>query len=277
MEKSETKGADRKGFIFTVNCGTILSIRGEARITRGGKTAMHRFFATGIEAGRAELKPDEEAHALRVLRMSVGDACQALIEGSVYSAVIEETHPRVILRLGSAQPSPEPGVSVTLYQGVPKGEKMDYIVQKCTEAGVVRIVPVAFSRCVAKWDGKDAVKKQARYQRIAAEAAKQSGRALVPDIGLPLNLDRLCAELSQYDLALAPWEEARGMGIRAKWRGEKRVALVIGPEGGIAPEEMAQMQASGALAVTLGPRIFRTETAGLAALVSLLTLSGDME
>ena len=244
---------------------------------REGKAAMHRFFATRVDENRAELSPEEEAHALRVLRMNAGDACQALIEGSLYGAVIEETAPRVILRLGDMLPSPEPKVEITLYQGIPKGEKMDYIAQKCTEAGGYRIVPVAFSRCVARWEGKDAAKKRDRFQRIAAEAAKQSGRAIIPEIGTPLSVNQLCAELPSYDLALVPWEEERGNGIRAKWRGEKRVAFVIGPEGGISPEEIEQMKAAGAVPVTLGPRIFRTETAGLAAVVSLLTLSGDME
>ena len=238
---------------------------------------MHRFFATRLDGNLAKLPTEEETHALRVLRMNVGDACQALIEGGLYSAVIEETDPGVILRLGEMLPSPEPSIKITLYQGIPKGEKMDYITQKCTEAGISRIVPVTFSRCVARWEGKDAAKKQARFQRIAAEAAKQSGRALIPEISMPLSLKQVCAELAQFELALVPWEEERGSGIRAKWRGEKRVALVIGPEGGIAPEEMAQMKAAGAASVTLGPRIFRTETAGLAAAVSLLTISGDME
>lgn len=238
---------------------------------------MHRFFAVRIDDSRAELPPEEEAHALRVLRMNAGDPCQALIEGSLYGAVIEETSPQVILRLGAMLPSPEPSVKITLYQGVPKGEKMDFIAQKCTEAGVSRIVPVAFSRCVAKWEAKDAAKKQARFQRIAAEAAKQSGRALTPEIGLPITVKQLCGEMKDYDLALVPWEEERGNGVRVQWRGQKNVAIVIGPEGGIAPEEMAQMKAAGAVPVTLGPRIFRTETAGLAAAISLLTLSGDME
>ena len=154
---------------------------------------------------------------------------------------------------------------------------MDWIVQKCTEAGVSKIVPVSFSRCVARWDGKDAAKKQARFQRIAAEAAKQSGRAITPEIGLPVTVKQLCGAMSEYELTLVPWEEERGNGIRAKWQGQKNVAVVIGPEGGISPEEMEQMRSAGAVSVTLGPRIFRTETAGLAALISLLTLSGDME
>ena len=238
---------------------------------------MHRFFAVRIDENRAELPPEEEAHALRVLRMNAGEPCQALIEGGLFGAVIEETSPRVILRLKDMLPSPEPNVKISLYQGVPKGEKMDYIAQKCTEAGVSRIVPVAFSRCVAKWEVKDAAKKQARFQRIAAEAAKQSGRALTPEIGLPLTVKQLCAEIKDYDLALVPWEEERGNGIRVQWQGQKNVAIVIGPEGGISAEEMAQMQAAGAVPVTLGPRIFRTETAGLAAAISLLTLSGDLE
>ncbi len=238
---------------------------------------MHRFFARRIDENRAELPPEEEAHALRVLRMGPGDPCQALIEGNLYSAVIGETAPKVILRLGDLLPSPEPGVKITLYQGIPKGEKMDYIAQKCTEAGVCRIVPVAFSRCVAKWEGKDAAKKQARFQRIAAEAAKQSGRALIPEIGLPMTVHQLCGEMNNYDLVLVPWEEERGSGIRAKWQGQKNVGIVIGPEGGISAEEMAQMKAAGAVPVTLGPRIFRTETAGLAAAIAVLTLSGDLE
>ena len=238
---------------------------------------MHRFFAARIENDRAELPPEEENHALRVLRMCAGDECQTLIEGRLYSAVIEETAPRLILRLGDMLPSPEPSVEITLYQGIPKGEKMDFIAQKCTEAGVSRIVPVMFSLCVARWDGKDAAKKQARFQRIAAEAAKQSGRAMIPEICMPLSVKELCAELPQFDLSLVPWEEERGNGIRMKWRGEKRVAFVIGPEGGISPEEIEQMKDAGAVPVTLGPRIFRTETAGLAAMISLLTISGDME
>ena len=238
---------------------------------------MHRFFAERLDENSAALLPEEEAHALRVLRLNVGDVCQALMEGSVYDAVIRETNPRVLLALGDALSSPEPSVRVTLYQGIPKGDKMDYIAQKCTEVGVSRIVPVEFSRCVARWEGKDAAKKQARYQRIAAEAAKQSGRAAVPDIALPMSLSAMCMDIEKHALILAPWEEERENSIRVSWHGEKDVAVVIGPEGGISPEEIEKLKETGAKPVTLGPRIFRTETAGLAAIISLLTVSGDME
>ena len=237
---------------------------------------MHRFFAVRLDEAHAELPEEEAQHALRVLRMNPGDACQALTGGDIFEAVLEETSPRVILSLGERLPSPEPGVRVTLYQGLPKGDKMDYVVQKCTEAGVFRIVPVCFSRCVAVWADKDAEKKRTRLRRIAAEAAKQSGRALAPDIAPPVTVTELCQALSVHELALVPWEEQKGNCIAANWNGQKDVAIIIGPEGGIAPEEIEQMKAAGGRPVTLGPRIFRTETAGLAALVSLLTITGDM-
>ena len=238
---------------------------------------MHRFFARMDEQNRAVLLPEEEPHALKVLRLGPGDPCQALIDGQVYAAVIAQTAPQVTLTLGSPLPSPEPSVRVTLYQGIPKGDKMDYIAQKCTEAGVARIVPVDFSRCVAKWSGKDVDKKRQRFQRIAAEAAKQSGRALVPAIGDPISVKALCQALPRHALSLVPWEEERGHGIAAQLSGQKDIALVIGPEGGIDPEEIALLRDANAIPVTLGPRIFRTETAGLAALISLLTLTGDMQ
>lgn len=237
---------------------------------------MHRFFVDPPSGGVAALSPDEAAHALRVLRLKSGDSCQAIWDGRLFAAEIAAVSPTVTLRLGAELPSPEPSVSVTLYQGLPKGDKMEYIVQKCTEAGVCRIVPVLFSRCVAQWDGKDTGKKLPRWQRIAAEAAKQAGRAVVPEVLPPVTPAQLTRRLQDEALALVPWEEQAGNGAAAQWRGQKRVAVVIGPEGGIAPAEIALLQEAGAVPVTLGPRIFRTETAGLAAIISLFTVSGDM-
>lgn len=237
---------------------------------------MHRFFAERTDEHAAALLPEEEAHALKVLRMQAGNPCQALLEGRIYAARIVETHPRVTLTLEEELPSQEPSVALTLYQGVPKGDKMDYIVQKCTEAGVARIVPVHFSRCVAQWTGKDAEKKTVRFRRIAAEAAKQSGRAVVPVIDPPVSFAAALGLLSRHEKVFVPWEEAEGRGVKSHWNGERDLAVLIGPEGGIAQEEIAALQALSAVPVTLGPRIFRTETAGLAALISILTLTNDM-
>ena len=238
---------------------------------------MHRFFAQRLDEASAALLPEEESHALKVLRLRPGDECQALLDGHIFEARLTSVSPRVALALGKELPSTEPGVRVTLYQGIPKGEKMDYIAQKCTEAGVFRIVPVEFSRCVAKWEGKDAEKKRARFQRIALEAAKQSGRALAPEIARPLSFQALCRAVPAHELCLMPWEEEKENGIRRHWQGQKDVGLIIGPEGGISAEEAQALSQAGAIPVTLGKRIFRTETAGLAALISLFTLSGDME
>ena len=238
---------------------------------------MHRFFAERIGADTAVLSKEESAHALRVLRMNEGDACQAILEGELFAAQILEAGESVILRLGDKLPTTEAAVRITLYQGLPKGDKMEFILQKCTEIGVHRFVPVLFSRCVVKWDKKDNEKKLPRWQRIVQEAAKQSGRALMPEVEAPITVKELMERMAVHGQVLVPWEEEKGNGIRKKWQGARDVAIVIGPEGGMDEKEVTAMQEVGAAAVTLGPRILRTETAGMAAAVSLLTLSGDME
>ena len=238
---------------------------------------MHRFFASRLDGCRALLPPEEEAHARKVLRLKAGDECQALLDGEIYAAQVAEVSPHMILELQNALPTTEPSVRVTLYQGVPKGDKMDYIVQKCTEAGISRIVPVQFSRCVARWDKKVEEKKRSRLLRIAAEAAKQSGRAAVPTIGETLTAAQLCRALPAHSLALVPWEEQRTGSIAAQLSGQTDIALIIGPEGGIDPAEIRELTEAGARPVTLGRRIFRTETAGLAALIALMTLTGNLE
>ena len=238
---------------------------------------MHRFFASRTGENQAALSAEEAAHALRVLRMKAGDACQAIVDGGLYAAVIAQTEPEVLLALGDALPSPEPSVEVTLYQGLPKGDKMDYIVQKCTEAGVCRIVPVEMPRCVAHLDGKDD-KKLARWNRIAREAAKQAFRPVTPEVAAPIDLNALCRALPGHQLALVPWEDAReGTLPRLISPDIADLAIVIGPEGGMGENEVQRMLGSGARAVTLGPRIFRTETAGLAAIIAAMALSGNLE
>lgn len=238
---------------------------------------MHRFFAERTGPDTAVLSKDESTHALRVLRMNEGDACQAILDGEIFAARIREAAEPVTLTLGDRLPTTEAAVRITLYQGLPKGDKIEFILQKCTEIGVHRFVPVVFSRCVVKWDQKDNQKKLPRWQRIVQEAAKQSGRALMPEVEAPITVKELLSRLDAHSQVLVPWEEEKGNGIRKKWQGALDVAIVIGPEGGMDEKEVAAMQEKGAAAVTLGPRILRTETAGMAAAVSLLTLSGDME
>ena len=240
---------------------------------------MHRFFAdeNGIVNGLARLEAEDANHALRVLRLSAGEKIHLFSGGEAYLAEIADVSAGVAARILSPVKSPEASLRVTLYQGVPKGDKMDYIVQKCTEAGAARIVPVNMPRCVARLEGKDD-KKLARWNRIAREAAKQAFRPVTPEVCPPVSMKQLPALLAGHQLALVPWEDARDGSLRELITpAVTDLAVVIGPEGGMSEADVAPLLAAGAKAVTLGPRIFRTETAGLAALISLLTLTGDMQ
>ena len=239
---------------------------------------MHRFVAERTGPDTARLPEGEARHALTVLRLSAGDQVQLILEETLFSAVITSVSDGVQARLVSALPSPEPSVRVTLLQGLPKADKMDWIVQKCTEAGVFSIVPVQMPRCVAKTDAKDGARKAERWRRIALEAAKQSGRTHVPDVSAPLSAAQAAVSLPRDALKLVPWEEEKAVPLsRALMEhpDSRNICLIIGPEGGMGEDEIAAWKNMGALPVTLGPRIFRTETAALAAV--LLTLNAFHE
>lgn len=240
---------------------------------------MHRFFAdeNGVQDGVARLEAEDARHAQRVLRLETGDEVVLFSNGNAYAATISDMSEGVTVKVTSELKSPEASVRVTLYQGVPKGDKMDYIVQKCTEAGVDRIVPVNMPRSVAKLEGKDD-KKLARWNRIAREAAKQAFRPLTPEVAPPISMRELPKALTKHALALVPWEDARDGSLRTLITKEMRdVAIVIGPEGGMSEEDVAPLLRANAKAVSLGPRIFRTETAGLAALIAIMTLTENLE
>ena len=177
---------------------------------------MHRFFAdeNGIVNGIAMLEAEDAQHASRVLRLQPGEAVTLFCQGEAYAAVIDNMDGGVSVRVGDQLKSPEATVRVTLYQGVPKGDKMDFIVQKCTEAGIHSIVPVNMPRCVARLDGKDD-KKRVRWQRIAREAAKQSFRPVTPVIGSAVSMKQLPALLAKHQLVLAPWEDEHSSSLRS--------------------------------------------------------------
>lgn len=243
---------------------------------------MHRFFVdeNGIREGIASLDEEDARHALRVLRLRVGEQVELFSHGERYLAQIEAIEDRnVSARVLAQLPSSEPDVHITLFQGLPKAEKMEFIVQKCTELGVRDIRCVAMSRCVAQIKASDAAKKQQRWQKIAREAAKQCGRAYVPTVHAPRTLKELSSELEQMDLCLIPWEEAKDGSVRdcVKGTDAKNIGIVIGPEGGIEPSEAAYLEQLGGRLITLGPRILRTETAGIATLTMAMCLAGQME
>ncbi len=235
---------------------------------------MHRFFAERTGEALARLLPEEARHAATVLRLKPGETIQLIMDDRLFEAELAENGGARIVR---ELPSPEPRVRVTLYQGLPKADKVDWLTQKTTEAGVSRIRVMATARSVARLDPRDESKKTERWQRIAREAAKQSGRAHVPEVEV-VRMTDVPTLLSAHELTLVPWEEEHALTMSAALRAHpdaRDIALVIGPEGGIAPEEIALFRDAGAVPVTLGPRIFRTETAGLAALIMLLYERGE--
>lgn len=244
---------------------------------------MHRFYADPekSEGDVFVLTPEDTLHAVKVLRMKEGDQAEIILNGNRYSARIAEASDTLVkLFPESTLLSTEPRLSVTLFQGLPKADKMDWIVQKSVELGVARIVPVAFSRCVVRLSEKDGAKKQERWQKIAREAGKQSGRCIVPEVLPPVSLKKLPDLFDECEQVAVPWEECPNRGPLAfakEYPRLRSLGIVIGPEGGIASEEMEQLTAFGGKPITLGKRILRTETAGLAALSVFFGLYGEME
>ena len=245
---------------------------------------MHRFYAaeeTASAGAQVTLPAEDARHAAQVLRLRAGDEAEIFAGGARYLARAEEiSAQRAAFTLLERLPDTEPGLWVTLFQGLPKGDKLETVIQKSVELGVKEIVPVAFSRCVARLDARDAARKLERWRKIAREACKQSGRAFFPEVGTPVTVRELCGKLGGFDAAAVPWEEARGRGLtafHAAHPAARRLAVVIGPEGGIDPGEIDALRAAGCEPVTLGPRILRTETAPIAALAALMTLYGEME
>lgn len=228
---------------------------------------MHVFYTDDIFEGVALFAPEDAKHATRVLRLKVGESITVVTGEERYlAAFVPGDNPGA--RLLEPLPSTEAKVRITLYQGLTKGERMDYTVQKCTEIGVHAIIPCMMQRCVAR----DGDSKQQRWQRIAREAARQAQRTKVPMVGSLLSFEEMCSALKHHQQALVPWEEG-GRTLQQAVKGAQDIALIIGPEGGITMEEIEAMQAT---PLTLGPRILRAETAGLVAAAGILLLSGDM-
>ena len=244
---------------------------------------MHRFYADPDRSGceTAFLTPEDSRHALTVLRLKPGDHIEIILDGCRYESELDSGEGRdVSARILSPLPSTEPVLSVTLFQGLPKADKMDMIVQKSTELGVRRIVPVLMNRCVAKPDPKDMARKLDRWKKIAREAGKQSGRCLITDIAEPVRLNMLPDDADLPAVNIVPWEEAAGFGPLAFRKSRPEISslgILIGPEGGIEKEEIRLLQSAGFIPVTLGKRILRTETAGLAAVSAFMSLYGEME
>ena len=216
-------------------------------------------------------------HMLNVLRLQPGQNI-VLCDGACtdYHARLESVvvkPARVTFFLLSSTPSnTETIVPITLYQGMPKGEKMDWIIEKCVELGVSKIVPVCTARTIVKTSA--AAKKAERFARIAESAAGQSMRGIVPEILSPLSFAEALAGCSADDLTLVAYEKEQAHTAKSVLAGlpPRPLSLWIGPEGGFEDGEVQALAEKGGLSISLGPRILRTETAGIVALSQILCI-----
>lgn len=246
---------------------------------------MPKFFVPReqLSDNRLFIDSDDAAHIRRVLRLSPGaviTVCDG--QGFDYEAEILRISEKTIECgiISKKKADTEPNIEVTLFQGLPKASKMDYIIQKTTELGIARIVPCVMNRCVVKLEGEKAErKKQERWQKIAREAAKQSGRGIVPEVCMPANFAEALTMLKRCDLCFAPYECETENTLKSTLLGAgspKSVGFIIGPEGGFDLKEYEMLKSEGITAVTLGRRILRTETAGEAVLAMTMYEIGDI-
>jgi 16S rRNA (uracil1498-N3)-methyltransferase len=240
---------------------------------------MSRFFIEENQIFGNEIRvvsPQDVKHLTKVLRVARGDRVEVSdsAEWEYETEFLRVEDGAVVLRILDRQRfAREPGVRITLFQGLPKAAKMDAIIQKSVELGVACIVPVA---CVRSVPAEDAVSagKLARWQKIAAEAAKQCRRGVVPEVRPVLAFEAALSAMRDAARMLFPYENETERSLKSCLRGlavkPRDVALIIGPEGGFAREEAEALVAAGAASVSLGHTILRTETAGPAAIAMIL-------
>ena len=236
---------------------------------------MHRFFIPKPYKQEMQITGRDAHHIIDVLRMAPGDRLQVVADDGV-SFVGEVTAvnsnsvtvtAREILR-----ETHEPDVRISLLQGLAKGEKMEFIIQKAVEIGVTDIFPVAMAHSVVVLDSSKAEKKVERWQKIAEAAAKQSKRDSIPAVHEVMTLDQILQK-GKWDLLLVAYESENKVSLKEALQAHKEaktIAVIIGPEGGLSTEEVEAAKERGGIAVSLGRRILRTETAGLVAATAIL-------
>ena len=216
-------------------------------------------------------------HMKNVLRMRQGEEV-TISDGNNRQYLCEikeyENEQAVLQIVEETSTNTELPSRIYLFQGLPKQDKMELIVQKCVELGVYNIIPVATKRCVVKLDDKKARKKTERWQQIAESAAKQAGRGVIPEVQDVMNFKSALECAKKLDVVLIPYELAEGMQetkqVISNIKPGQSVGIFIGPEGGFEREEVEMAIETGAKAITLGKRILRTETAGLTTLSVLM-------
>lgn len=240
---------------------------------------MHHFFTdpSQVREEKIYIEGSDVNHIKNVLRMKIGEQVQISDQsGKNYLCELEAFESeKVQFRILEERESENELTSrLYLFQGLPKSDKMEWIVQKAVELGVYEVIPVATQRAVVKLDEKKAAKKTARWNAIAEGAAKQSGRDVIPCVKDVMSLENALSYAADLDLVLMPYEDAEGMEKTRRVIGGikpgQSVGIFIGPEGGFEETEVQKAREAGAVVLTLGKRILRTETAGLTVLSILM-------
>ena len=244
---------------------------------------MYQFFIEESQffGEKAAILGSDVNHIKNVLRMKQGERVRVSISEngrSFFGTVAALTDDEVTIAIESEdEAGTELSNRIYLFQGLPKGDKMELIIQKAVELGVYEIIPVAMKNCVVKLDDKKAQSKVKRWQAISESAAKQSKRTRIPEIQMPLSWKCALEKAKELDVVLVPYENERGMEatreILQSIQPGQSIGIFVGPEGGFAPEEIAQVVSTETTPmhrISLGRRILRTETAGLATLSMLV-------
>lgn len=245
---------------------------------------MARFFvpSENITEEYVTINGRDQHHLLNVLRKKEGDRLTVL-DGKGEELLVEITEifadflkAKIVEKV---ERTVEPSVKITLIQGLPKADKFEWIIQKNTELGVCGFIPVQTLRSTVKLDKEARRKKGERWEKIICSAAQQSGRAVIPELKAVKDWRELLNDLPE-GLTLIPWEAETGNDLKTILQAQKevpeKVNIIIGPEGGFSYEEVKEAEAAGAIPVSLGPRILRTETAGLVAATAVFYHFGDL-
>lgn len=247
------------------------------------RSYMYQFFIDDSQVmdGEVLIEGSDVNHIKNVLRMKPGEKVRVSTEnGKNYFCCItelreESVRAEIVEELTEGTELPN---KIYLFQGLPKSDKMELIIQKAVELGAYQIVPVAMKNCVVKLDAKKTENKVKRWQEIAKSAAKQSKRSLIPTVEMPLRYEDAISLAVQLDVVLVPYENERGMeatrSVVEGIRPGQSIGIFIGPEGGFAEDEIALAKSHDMALLSLGRRILRTETAGLA-MLSILTYQLD--
>ncbi len=237
---------------------------------------MRKIFITSIDGQTVTLTGDNHAHLAYAMRSRVGDKVILCCDKIDYDCeIIRITKNETVLSVGEYTPvTTEPDIDVTLYPAILKGDKMEFVVQKCTELGVNAIVPFVSANCECR---PSAVRVD-RLKKIAEEASKQCGRGIIPNIGEVIDFNALVDGLDKYDLIVFPYENAKETDLKSFLRDKasgNKIAIIVGSEGGFKEEEAKKIEEKGATAVSLGSRIMRAETASVAVLSALMYEKGE--